>query len=520
MPSPAASLTPVTPDVAIVLAAEGPPGRRQGKVALVVACQAAAVLGGFARAKSLALLLGPAAFGVISTIDQFVLTVATLGALAVPYTAMKFMSRGFDAGRDHFRRTAEVFLRLIAVLGALATACAWLALTWWPGALGPEFAVYGPTLRIAALGIGPAMLVIFLVSVIAAARRPAAASAVNLLWVALPGAAAVGGAFLGGVSGLYVATVATTLLTIGGLFAWVARDIGVRFHFRATGVLGMLRKEPAIVGYAACFYVMFASGGVMLLMLRTSVMHSLGEVAVGFLQALLSIALTVGSLLFPLSSLYLAPLANGTGHAVQKSRLIDAFLRRTLPLLFAAALPLVLFPAFSLRMLYSESFVPASAVVWLFVLWQCVFQLVYVYQQLLIGLDDVIFAAGARVTGNAISVAMTAVLVDDLGLEGVALSLLTGSALWGIALLVRLDHRHRIRPGRAVLIRLGVMLGGLVGVRTLFAGQHEAGTLLVGARIAIGIIALWVCVLMLDREDRDPRRWLEAVRGRARPRPN
>ena len=60
------------------------------------------MLVGLMRAKSLSVLLGPADFGVLSTVDQAVLSVVQLGALSLPFTAMKYMSQGHSEGPEQF----------------------------------------------------------------------------------------------------------------------------------------------------------------------------------------------------------------------------------------------------------------------------------------------------------------------------------------------------------------------------------------------------------------------------------
>lgn len=74
------------------------------------------VLVGIGRAKVLSVLLGPAGFGVVSTIDQVALTLVHLGTLSVPFTAMKFMSHSHSDGLKAFQRTYRSFLRILTLL--------------------------------------------------------------------------------------------------------------------------------------------------------------------------------------------------------------------------------------------------------------------------------------------------------------------------------------------------------------------------------------------------------------------
>jgi hypothetical protein len=67
--------------------------------------QVLVILVNLARSKILSLLLGPAGFGVVSTIDQVVLTTVNLAAGSFPFTALKVMARSHSEGEEPFRRT-------------------------------------------------------------------------------------------------------------------------------------------------------------------------------------------------------------------------------------------------------------------------------------------------------------------------------------------------------------------------------------------------------------------------------
>ena len=82
------------------------------------------ILVGMFRAKALSVVLGPAHFGVVSTIDQLVVTLVQLGALSLTFTAMKFISRSHGNGQRSFERTTASFVRAVGVLALLTTVVA------------------------------------------------------------------------------------------------------------------------------------------------------------------------------------------------------------------------------------------------------------------------------------------------------------------------------------------------------------------------------------------------------------
>jgi O-antigen/teichoic acid export membrane protein len=205
-------------------------------------------------------------------------------------------------------------------------------------------------------------------------------------------------------------------------------------------------------------------------------------------------------------------MVNRTTPVAEKSRAANDFASRMLVLLLLGAMPVVLFPGILLRMLFSPAFISAAAVLWLFVLWQCVFQLVYVYQQLLVGLDDVVFAAGISVVGFATAIVLAAPLVGRFGLRGVALALAGGMVFTGTGILARLSRRHQCRMSSRVMLRFAGVIGAVVAAGLLFAGRPEYGVGVLWPRLCYAVVLLVLTWTALDREERDPRLWLAAMR--------
>jgi O-antigen/teichoic acid export membrane protein len=483
-----------------------------GTLLAIVVLQVLTILAGLARAKGLALLLGPAAFGVVSTIDQLVVTVVTLGAIGVPFTALKFLARAHSASATEFQRSGAGFLRLMTLLGLVAAGIATAVMTWRPDTFGADLVAHRHALAIALLGVPSAMLLMLFVNAFAAARRPIEAAGINLLAVTALGVGAVAGAWWRGIDGLYELSVLAAVLTTGLGLVHLARVLALRFDTPDAGVVGALRGDPAIVGYSLCFYATFAGIAVMMLLARTTVLSVLGAADVGRLQAAFSVALTVGAALYPLSNLYLGPLVNSHGPVAEKAHAVDQFVSRLLLLLLVGALPALLFPETLIRILFSTQFTPAAGVLWTFVLWQCVFQIAYVYQQLLIGLDDIVFAAGALILGCVVAIVLTSPLTGAMGLGGVAASLVAGMLLWGVLVAVRLGTKHATWSSPRLVARLAIVLLIVAASGYAFARGSELTARGILARLATaGVVALF-CVFSLDARERDPRRWIAALR--------
>ena len=483
-----------------------------GRLLPLIVVQTLTILVGLVRAKGLALVMGPAAFGVTSTIDQVVTSFVTLGAFAVPFTAMKFMARRHGQADGAFQRVGSGFLRLIVALGFGATLVASLIISWRPTTFGDDLASYAPAIRIALLGVPSAMLLIFAVSSFAAARRPTAAAVVNLLALAALTAAATIGAWWRGVLGLYYFATPVAIASSVTILIVLSRSLGVRFGSHRTLIIASLRREPEVVGYSLCFYATFAAGSVMMLLARTTVLSRLGEVAAGQLQAVLSIALTVGAVLYPLSNLYLGPLVNGQAPIPEKVRATDDLAGRMLVLLLLGASMVVLFPATLLRVLFSASFAPVAATLWVFVVWQVGFQVAFAYHQVLIGLDDVVFAAGAMIAGSVATIVLAGPATTRLGIAGAAAALALGVLLWGFLEQLRLHFRHRASVSGRVLLRLLIVLIVIAAAGSLFAGTHETTLSAMAVRLVVAG-AIGCCgMALLDSRERRLKFWLDSLR--------
>lgn len=448
-----------------------------GALLSIAVLQVLTILVGLLRAKGLALLLGPSDFGVVSTIDQVVVTLVTLGALALPFTALKFLARGHSEGEAPFRRITASFVRVLAVLALSMTILASTALAMNPGIFGADLAKYGMELHLALLGIPAAMLHLLFVNALAAAERPAPAAGLNLAMVLGLGVAVVAGAALSGLRGLYVANAFVGAIALVLSVAYLRRSIGLNFTGFGLHIAAELRRNREIFSSAAYLYVAMSTYGLSLLAIRYVVLSRLGEVPAGLLQVSLSIALTVGAVLNTMSNLHLMPLVNRQIPIAEKVRAADDFALKVLGLLLLGSLPVVLFPRFLVIVLYSPAFAAAAGTVFLFVLWQCVYQIANVYQQLLVGLDDVLFMSAAATAGYGSAAVLAWVLVPNIGLSGAAIALGSGMALYGVLAIVRLRLHHAITVASAVLGRAagviftvalaGHLFGGGVGELTL-----------------------------------------------------
>lgn len=467
------------------------------------AVQVLAMVVALLRSKALSLLLGPAGFGVVSTIDQTASTLVILGGISLPFTAMKFMARSHSDGDDAFQRTFASFLRALSVLAVGTVGVVLTILVLRPGTFGADMGSFRVPLAIGVVGVPAAMLNILFINTLASAQRPAASAVLGLLTATSLAVGGVAGQVVGGLPGLYVGTLLAGVVNTFGALVFLHRRLGLALVGRATSLLAELRRSPEIASYSLMLYAAVAAYSLTVLATRYFVLSSLGAAQAGLLQSLVSLGLTLGAVMNPMSNLFLTPLVNRRIGVEQKIAAANDFAGKMAVLLLLAALPLVLFPRLVIVLLYSGKFAPAAGVLFLFIAWQCLYQLVNVYLQLLIGLDDVAWYAVVTCASYACAAGLFPVLVPRLGLPGVALALATAMLVSGFCAVVRLRTKFGCRVAGATAVRAALVLGVVLAAGIVFrdsAGERSLPG--IGARVGFAVTAAGVLWTLLGADER------------------
>ncbi len=435
--------------------------------------QFAILLVGLARAKGLAIILGPEGVGVVGTIDQLVITVAQIGALGIPYTAMKFMSSAHSRSNAEYLKTFAAFGRVMLFLAALSGLVIVGVFAFFPDMLDPGAGLHRQTLLLAILSVPALMLTFFLPQVLAAAQRSRRAAVFNLISLAVLTGAALWGASVGGVYGLYIGTTITCAVFILIMLIVFHRVFGLSVFRKGVSVKQELARKPNVLRTAFMSYTSLVAYAVCMLIVRYTVLDQLGDTETGYLQAALSIALSVGSILAAMIVLQLAPALNRDTPALEKFSQANSFAARVALLIIIGSVPIALFPNLVLSVLYAPAFVPAVSALILCLVWQGLFQLMTIYQQLLIGLNHLRFTAVSTVVGLLVSGLLVYVLIARFGILAAPLALIAGTSLTVTLNIARLVQSEKMPLPWAVLARFALAAGLVLGASLLFSGQAE-----------------------------------------------
>lgn len=469
---------------------------------LIGLMQLLTLLVGVVRQKGLSVFFGPEGLGIVGTIDQIILLVIQLGAFGLPFTALKFMSQAHGAGPAAFQQTSNGFLRLIGLLSIAATAGCMLIVAIAPQVAGQELAPYSSSLLIAFLGIAPLMMSALLVNVLASARRPLAGSAVGLVVAAVSAAGAFAGAAMAGTIGLYLGSSAAGLVATAGALVYLNAKEQISPFRPGRAIPEPQGTNSSLRTTALAVYITMIAYTGSLLAVRYGVLAVAGEREVGILHAALTVALTSGSLLAAMSGLYLAPTLNRLKDPAEKLAHAHIFTGRMLALFMLGAVPLALFPQLAMTILYTHHFHPSAALIAGFLVWQCLYQYMNVYQQLLIGLDEMPYMAFAASSGLCVATALSIALASWFGSGLVWLALTLGAVLACFLMIMRLRLKYGMRVPAYIIVRVVLVLGTMAITKIWFDPADERTLYGITTRITFAVAAFGLLLLQMKDDER------------------
>jgi len=474
------------------------------------------VLGGlvfFVRTKVGALVLGPVGVGIVSVVDQFVQLILQLSAFAIPFAAIKLLSKAHSESAEAFESAYAALLRLLLILGSVGAALGIALIFFRPGWVGASLAPYAPLAVIGLLAL-PAMIPHgFFRNVLAAAMRPTSSAVWDVVSAAIMTGAVIVGILLFREPGYFVGALVGAVVVSGSYYLYLARRLGLSMTGPPTSVRSLLKANPTFVELSLVSYVVAFVTPLALLIVRTTVLDNFGEATAGLLQAAIGISLAINLVLNPLNGLLLTPRLNRMLAESEKHRDAKAFQKKLLLAIAVVTLPPLLFPDLALIVLYSSQFVEAAHALYWFVLSQAMMQITGVYTALMIGLDRLKGYGVVAVVGTAANAVLAILLVPSLGLTGAGIAAFTSASLLALGTFGYLRARDGFAIGRAaglgtLLLFAGLGLAGaFVGTRSSF----DVPNLLAKSLVCVVALGLMVPISL----DRDERRALAARLGAA-----
>ena len=389
-----------------------------------------------ARGKTLAIFAGPEGVGVIGILDQVIVTVAQLGALGLPFAAMKFMSAAHDRNDDAYRDSFAAFGRILLILAAVASTIGAGFVVLSPPGSG-ELAPYRGALFVSILIVPVTMMTILISHTLASAQRPKSAAVYNLAFAAAGTGTALAGLLVAGIMGFYIGALAAGVLTICIALVYLYRTLGLSLWRKGVSLRREFQQLSLILRTSMAAYVNFVSAAAFLLFMRYEIIQNEGTVQVGLLQSALSIALSAGSILATLGGLYLAPSMNRNDEKSAKFRKAENFNTICAFYIVLGMVPVALLPGLVLTVLYTSAFTAAAIALLLCLIWQMLQQVSTTYSHILIGIDRPVSAMVATLVSIAVGIVVVKLLTHHWGILAAPIALIV-TALVRLAIMVAL----------------------------------------------------------------------------------
>lgn len=427
------------------------------------------------RSKVLAMLLRPEGVGIVSTLDQLAQFVAQVAALSIIAAPTRFVARATVDGIESVTAMYSSLLKILLLSTAGGTAAAVTLLYLQPQVLGSGLDAYR-TLAIIAAVTAPTLALSGFIANVSAATAGYKTTSVYLLIAALGSlGAAWFGVRLGGIAGLYYGNLIVGVAAVVGLAVYLRVKVPLRFKWRASTIRATVRQHPDIVRYCSTTYVLSFAQPLAYLVVRSLMLQRLGSAEAGYFQAAFTLSSIASALLMQAIRVYLEPVVNSATDDRLRMSAANEFQRIFSVLILLGTLPLVLFPADLVAMLFTRAFTPVSSVVFVFVLADTLFLCNQVYATVLMAVDDFRGYFQAHLAGYVVLCAGVGLLSGPFGLAGVAWSFFLSRVVVFALIHLLLSRRHGLSMAPRAVALVGYAMAALVAGPLLFGHRGVAG---------------------------------------------
>jgi len=283
---------------------------------------------------------------------------------------------------------------------------------------------------------------------------------------------------------------------------YLKRKLDLPFYDKNIRMFDTFRQNPGIIPFSFMLYLATITYSLSFLVARYYVLKNFGEAEAGLLQAVIAMGMSIGMVLGPTNGLFLTPILNRNIAKNEKIRTAAEFQKKLTIILSMVAMPFVLFPQLLLTMLYSPSFAVAGQYVFLFVISQCILQIVGIYYALLIGFDDLKIYALLACTGNLSVSLLSWFLAPHYGILGVAISFIVSGLIVFFMTLTTLRLRHGFSIPGNVYSLMGYSLLVMTIVGVIFNKQKDLHISIVMVKFLIYISFVVSLVFFLSKGER------------------
>lgn len=464
------------------------------------------------RTKVLAVSQGPEFLGAMAVIDKLLAVIVQTLSLSLPYAAVRFLPERWKADRGEFRRLF-VAMRTVILALIIPAMLVSLAITlWWPSLWGAELMPYRSALAVALVGLPVVALLPFLQNAVAGRLQQDRSMGVAFVHAVVMTLAVVG-AWKGGMVGYYAAYAVLGAVMIVAVSRSITHDLPA--PDQPTAPLGRLGLPASIWRFGGYLFVLTFLAPYAALFVHYRLLAERGAEAAGWMQAAITVGLSVRGVLGSAHSTFLTPNVSAGGTPADRMRWADNFQNLFCVLAGLVVPPVLLFPQLFVRVVYSPTFAPGAAFVLFFVATEVLLLLSRTYQSLLVALDRMRAYVIHNLVAQALVVLVAWWLIRPLGILGAGLSSLVAPIYLLAATMWYLHREYQLRMSARALARTTWLVVTLVGAGIL--GMNTQQTLFQSLSIkaaAYAVIVLGFYALLTVEERQKAWRFVDRARVR------
>lgn len=420
------------------------------------------------RTKILGLLLGPELIGAMAVIDKLLAVIVQTCSFSLPFAALRFLPEPWARNPAEFRALFERMRRFLLALIVPAMAGALAITAIRPEIWGVQLLPYRGALTVAIFTLPVLALVPLLQNAIAGRMQHHRSRLVVLLHAVVVAVAAVG-AWWRGLAGYYAMYAALGLLLIAFFGRAVTRGIATSALPAPEGQGQFLGLPRGMWRFSGAMSILTFGSPYAALFVHYRVLQAYGATSAGWMQAAFGIGLSVRAVLGTSHSVFLTPNVNRGGTPEDRMEWANRFQTTLCFLVGVVVPPILLFPAFFVRLLYSSAFLPGATFAMVFVMTEIVTLLSGTYQSLVVAMDRLGVHVATNVVAQVLVVALASQLVVPLGILGAGLSTMVAPVFLLIATTTFLYRGYGLKiPSRIVVLSawliLGLLWAGLTGI--------------------------------------------------------